>query len=131
MMGGVDAGVQAGLPVVVQPEEVMRKRSLGAAIELCAELAGLSLDKQSAAVMGVDKGQFSRWISGAEGIKWERLAALMSACGNEAPVLWMAHQTGFDIAAMHKVRSVQERENQLLREENAALRRALTRGVVS
>jgi hypothetical protein len=32
--------------VQINPDEVLRKHSLGAALELCAELAGFSLDKE-------------------------------------------------------------------------------------
>ena len=35
---------QVSIPVTVRPDEVARKASLGAAIELCAELAGFGLD---------------------------------------------------------------------------------------
>lgn len=75
--------------IEVRPEEIARKQSLGAAIELCAELAGFSLDKELQQTLEVDKGQFSRWQSGQEGIKWEKFAALMDVCGNDAPLLWM------------------------------------------
>lgn len=122
---------QLALPVDVQPAEVMRKRTLAEAVALCAELGGLHLDKQISDVMGVkDKGQFSRMMAGTEGIKWCRLKALMQACGNEVPLLWMAHDCNFDIASMHKVQTETERQNKLLREENAALRRVLLGGGV-
>ncbi len=122
--------IQAALPVPVSVDEVMRKKTLGAAIELCAELGGFTADKQIAGAMGVaDKGQVSRILSGQEGIKWERLKGLMLACGNDAVVLWMAHEMGFDLHSMHKVMSVQERAIARLQEENAALRRVLLGGV--
>lgn len=79
---------QIALPSPVpSASEIERKRTLGAAIELCAELAGYELDKQLQQTLSVDKAQFSRWLSGTEGITWEKLARLMDACGNDAPVL--------------------------------------------
>lgn len=114
------------MPVQVSPEEVAREKTLGGAIDLCAKVAGFDLDKQLQVALGVDKAQFSRWQSGDEGIKWPKLAALMDYCGNNAPLLWMAYARGFDLHAMRMRETETERENRLLREENAALRRVLT-----
>lgn len=77
---------QVALPVEVRPEEVCRKKSLGSAIELCAEAAGYELDKSLQSELGVDKAQFSRWLSGTEGIIWPKLEKLMDTCGNDAPL---------------------------------------------
>jgi hypothetical protein len=118
---------QLSIPTEIRPEEVMRKQSLGAAIELCAELGGYSLDKTLQQELGVDKAQFSRWQSGTEGVQWSKFTALMDACGNDAPVLWMLHQCGYDLASLRRLESDVERENRLLREEVAALRRVIGR----
>lgn len=119
---------QMALPVALEPREVMRKSSLGGAIELCLEVAGLE-PKQLQADLKLDKAQFSRWVSGQEGVVWPKLAALMDRCGNDAPLLWMNHDRGWDLHAMRRVESETERQNRLLREENAALRRVLLAGV--
>lgn len=116
---------QVALPVEIRVEEVARKNSLGAAIELCAELAGFTLDKELQREMGADKAQFSRWLSGTEGIVWPKFIRLMDACGNDAPLLWMLHQRGYDLHSLRKLESETEKQNRLLREENAALRRVL------
>jgi hypothetical protein len=116
---------QIGLPVPVNLDELARKKTLGAALELCANLAGYDLDKQLAGPLGVDTGQFSRWKSGEEGVKWPKFAALLDFCGNDAPVLWMAHQRGWDLHSFRRLETETERENRRLREENAALRRVL------
>ena len=118
---------QVSMPVDVAPAEVMRKQSLGAAVDLCLELAGVE-PKQAQADLKLDKAQFSRWSSGGEGIVWPRLRAVMDYCGNDAPLLWMAHDRGFDLHSMRKVESEIERQNRLLREENAALKRVLLGG---
>lgn len=120
--------MQLAIPSPVTPEEVARKATLGAAIELCAEAAGYALDKQLAATLQVDKGQFSRWTSNTEGICWPKISALMDACGNDVPVLWMLHRRGYDLHSLRKLESETERECRLLREENAALRRVLQAG---
>jgi hypothetical protein len=116
---------QIALPVEVPPQAILRKKSLGKALELCAELGGFEMDKQLAGRIGADTTQISRWKSEQEGIKWPKLAALMDACGNDVPVLWMVAQRGYDLFSMRKLETETERENRLLREENAALRRAL------
>ena len=113
------------LPVEVSPVEVMRERSLGDAILLCIKAAGLE-PKQVQAELRLDKAQWSRWVSGQEGVKWERLRALQDLCGNDAPTLWMLHDRGYDLSTVRRVESTVERENRMLREENAALRRVLT-----
>lgn len=116
---------QLSIPVEVTEREITRERSLGGAIALCAKAAGFELDKQLALELGTDKGQFSRWLSGQEGIIWPKLAKLMDTCGNDAPVLWMLHQRGYDLASLRRRETEMEKENRLLREEVAALRRVL------
>jgi hypothetical protein len=115
---------QMEFPVEVLPAEVARKRDFGAAIDLCLELGGKE-PKQAQSDLRFDKAQFSRWQSGQEGVNWSKLAGLMDYCGNDAPVLWMVHARGWDLTAMRRVETEVERENRLLREENAALKRVL------
>jgi plasmid maintenance system antidote protein VapI len=119
---------QVAIPVEMRPEEVARKQSLGDALQMCAELAGFGLDKELQQRLGVDKAQFSRWSSGTEGIVWPKFAKLMDACGNDAPLMWMLHQRGYDLHAVRKRESETEKLNRKLREENAALRRVLLGG---
>ena len=116
---------QLGIPSSVSVEEIARKKTLGAALELCANAAGFDLDKQLQTALGVDKAQFSRWQSGSEGIVWPKFASLMDFCGNDAPLFWMNHNRGFDLHSLRKRESEVETANRLLREENAALRRVL------
>ena len=118
---------QLSLPASVRPEEVARKQSLGGAIELCAELGGYALDKSLQQALGVDKAQFSRWQAGTEGVLWPKFERLMDECGNDAPVLWMLHRRGYDLHSVRRRESETERENRLLREEVAALRRVIGR----
>jgi hypothetical protein len=49
----------------------------------------------------------------------------MDLCGNEAPLMWLVDARGYELTSLHKRESETERENRLLREENAALRRVL------
>lgn len=116
--------LQSQIPIEVSAGEIRRERTLGGAIDLCMKIGGLE-SKQLQTDLKVDKGQFSRWQSGEEGIKWLKLQALQLRCGNNAPVLWMFDQSGFDLDSVRRKETAIERENRILREENAALRRAL------
>lgn len=118
---------QIAIPVDVTPEEVMRKRDFGAAIDLCLELGGCT-PKEAQTDLKFDKAQFSRWQSGQEGVTVPKLFSLMDYCGNDAPLLWLNHARKWDLHSMRKVETEVERENRLLREENAALKRVLIGG---
>lgn len=118
---------QLSIPVEACLSEVMRKQTLGAAIELCADLGGYALDKTLQQELKVDKAQFSRWQSGTEGVQWGKFSELMDKCGNDVPVLWMLHRRGYDLHSVRRLESTTEQENRLLREEVQALRRVIGR----
>lgn len=120
---------QLAIPIEVNPAEVMRKTSLGAAIDLCRELADLEPKKIKIDGKYIDKAQWSRWTDGLEGIKWPKLQAVMDQCGNDVPVLWMLHARHYDLNSLRHVETKLERENRMLREENAALRRVMQGGL--
>lgn len=115
---------QMSIPVAVSQQEVCREKTLGGAIALCVKVAGLE-PKQVQESLRLDKAQFSRWESGGEGVVWPKFESLMDLCGNDAPLLWMVHARGYDLHSIRKVESEIERQNRLLRDENAALRRVL------
>lgn len=115
---------QISIDVEVTAHDVMRERTLGGAIDLCAKAAGKE-PKELQIVARSDKAQWSRWVNGAEGIVWCKLRAVMDECGNHAPVLWMLHDLGYDLHSLRKRESETERELRLAREENAALKRIL------
>lgn len=121
------SSVQIALPAPVAPAEIERKQSLGAAITLCYDAAGL-VPKQVTEAGRFDKAQLSRWESGAEGVVWPRLAALMDVCGNDVPVLWMLHQRGYDVASVRRRECELERRLRMAEEERDALKRLLLGG---
>lgn len=116
---------QISLPVEIAPLELAREHSLGGSIELCVKAAGYE-PKEIQAGLKLDKAQFSRWISGGEGVMWPKLKQVMDYCGNDAPLLWMFYDRGYDLHSVRKLETETEKENRRLREENAALRRVLT-----
>lgn len=105
-------------------QEVAREGSLGSAISLCAKAAGLT-PKQVQDLLRADRAQFSRWTDDKEGVMWPKLVALMDACGNDAPLLWMLHARGYDLGSLRRVETELERQNRELRDEVKALRRVL------
>jgi hypothetical protein len=119
--GCADMSSQISIPTVVTATEVAREQTLGGAIELCAKAGGYAFDKTLQLELGVDKAQFSRWQSGAEGVVWPKLARLMDVCGNDAPLLWMLHARGYDIGSVRKRETETERELRLAREQISLL----------
>jgi hypothetical protein len=117
--------MQIAIPTEVTAQEIAREKTLGGAIGLCAKAAGYE-PKELQADLKLDKAQWSRWESGQEGIVYPKLAAVMDYCGNDAPVLWMFHDRGYDLGRAVKRESELERQNRLLKEENMALRRVLS-----
>lgn len=122
--------MQVAFPVEVSPQEIVREKTLGGAISLCAKAAGYEA-KELQSALKWDKAQWSRWESGQEGVVWPKLVQLMDFCGNDAPILWMHHARGYDLNALRKRESELERELRMAREENLALRRVLTGGVAA
>lgn len=117
------------LSVEVPLSEVIRKPSLGKAIEYCAELAGYGYDKELEAALAkngvkVDATQLTRWKQGGEGIKWDKFSGLMDVCGNDAPLFWMLHARGYDLHSLRKLETETEKALRLAREEVEALRNA-------
>lgn len=115
---------QIAFPVEIAPHEVAREKSLGEAISLCVKAAGFE-PKDLQVDLKWDKGQWSRWLSGEEGIKWAKLIQVMDYCGNDSPLLWMLHARGYDLNSLRKRECELERELRQAREENKALRRVL------
>lgn len=119
--------IQTQIPVDVPVGEIERQADFGSAVALCISLGGQPR-KAVESQLHLAGGQLSRWIDGQEGIKADRLAALQAFCGNDAPTLWLAHAAGYDLHSLRRKETETERENRLLREENAALKRVLLGG---
>ena len=73
--------------------------------------------EEVAQTLCVDKGQFSRWQSGGEGIMWPKFTQFMDTCGNDVPVLWMLHKRGYDLSSVRRLESETERELREAREQ--------------
>lgn len=111
--------------VTVDAGLVRNQTSLLGAIKLCISLAGFDADKQLYKPLEIDAGHWSRIHRGEAHFPVDKLTTLMDLCANEAPLLWLVQARGYDMASLRRLESETERQNRLLREENAALRRAL------
>ena len=109
-----------GDPVVVDIAEIQRQQTWGQVIALCASKSGLQ-DKVIAADLEVDNATWSRWKSGQNAPAGEQLCRLMDRCGNEAPLMWLLIQRGYDPRSLRRFESDVERENRELRERLAAI----------
>ena len=120
---------QFAIPTEITQNEVLRERSLGGAIGLCLKAAGYEPKEAMDAIKvngkALDKAQFSRWESGQEGVIWPKFTALMDFCGNDAPLLWMLNDRGYDLDSVRKRENEIEKENRLLREQNMHLKALL------
>lgn len=108
---------QLGFPSAVTAQEVLREKTLGGAIALCAKAAGYE-PKEMTDALKMDKAQWSRWESGGEGIVWPKFTAVMDFCGNDAPLLWMNAARGFDLSSLRRNETELEKK---LREAEARI----------
>ena len=92
--------------VAVTAEMLEAQKSLLAAINLCVTLSGLS-DQEVAAELEIQPAQFSRIKTGESHFPPNKLGPLMDLCGNEAPLLWLAHSRG---KGVHLLKSEAERQ---------------------
>lgn len=117
------------IKVHVDHHDILRQNSLGDAIDLCVRSSGLEPKQVAGAAGNRDNSQYSRWVNNQEGVKWEKLQAVMDVCGNDVPLLWMLSQRGYDLSSLRmtetetekalrheqEARVKVEQENQLLR----------------
>ncbi len=100
---------QLGFPSNVTQQELAREKTLGDAIGLCIKAAGYE-PKEVTDKLKMDKAQWSRWQSGAEGVTWPKFEALMDFCGNDAPLLWMLAARGYDLSSLRRQETETERK---------------------
>ena len=77
-------------------ELVLKQRQLGGAIALCVQLSGLE-DKEVYMTLGIDAGHWSRILKGDAHFPINKLNSFMDICGNEAPLIWLAHSRGYGL----------------------------------
>lgn len=111
---------QLSFPSSVTAQEILREKTLGGAIALCAKAAGYE-PKEMTDALKMDKAQWSRWESGGEGIVWPKFVAVMDHCGNDAPLLWMNAARGFDLSSLRKNETELEKKLRIAEARIAAM----------
>ena len=101
----------------VSADLIERQASLLGAINLCIQLSGLD-DKELYMTLGIDAGHWSRIMKGDAHFPVNKLDELMTLCGNESPLRWMAHKRGYGLHLLktEAERRIEELESQLARE---------------
>lgn len=72
---------------------VKAQSTMTRAIALCVQASGLD-DKEVCLSLGIDAGHWSRISKGDAHFPTNKLNDLMDLCGNEAPLMWLAHSRG-------------------------------------
>lgn len=107
----------------IRAHDIARQPTLAGAIAIGAAAAGLDLEKEIHIPLGIDAGHWTRMRSGTAGIQWKQIAAICDLMGNDAPVLWMLHQRGYDLHSLRKRETETERELREAKERIAELER--------
>ena len=91
---------QCELPLARKPQQltipvdlVNNQPSFSAAIALCIQASGLE-EKEVYIPLEIDAGHWTRIMKGDAHFPVNKLNALMDMCGNEAPLIWLAHSRG-------------------------------------
>lgn len=109
----------------VLPYTIAEIRSLpheGAAIDLCMRCGGYQQDELGKD-LGVDKGTFSKVLSGDAQLKWPKQSLMMDLCGNEIPLIYRIEARNYDWTSLKRHYSDIELENERLRAELAEVKR--------
>lgn len=114
------------IKVHVEQNDILRQNSLGDAIDLCVRTSGLEPKQVSDAAGSKDNSQYTRWTKNQEGIKWEKLQAIMDVCGNDAPLMWMLAQRGYDLSSLRMTETETEKALRLSQEARAEVERENT-----
>lgn len=102
--------------VAVDPSVIARLPSMTKAIVLCSELAGLVNDKDQARAIDIDPSTWSLIRAGQRHFPHEKYLEMFDQFGNEAPLLYMLYQRGYDLNALRKRETETERELRMERE---------------
>ena len=82
--------------VEVSMELIRRQKSFINAIALSTQLSGLD-DKEIYMTLGIDAGHWSRIVKGDAHFPVNKIDELMTLCGNEAPLKWLANKRGYSL----------------------------------
>lgn len=114
-------GTQPSLRLVRAPQAVdaalvVAQPSFLASIKLCISLGGFEADKQVYGALDIDASHWTRILRGDAHFPVDKLIDLMDLCGNESPLIWLAHARGYDPASLRQRETETERELRQARE---------------
>jgi hypothetical protein len=78
---------------------ILQRKTLLGAINFCIELSGLEA-KEIYLPLGIDAGHFTNLRKGQGHFPTDKIGELMDLCGNEVPLLWLAHQRGYGLVVL-------------------------------
>lgn len=136
-----DSPTQERLPLApwvnVDPAVIARQNSMLAAVKHCISLAGLE-GKELYLELGIDAGHWSKIMAGKQAhFPIDKLTDLMTMCGNEAPLIWLVLNRGYDPHSLRKLETETERklriaEDELAKERNErAIERRAMRALIT
>lgn len=108
---------QVSIPFELNHSQIVIQEEFQDALQLCYRVAGYKVAKQITDAMGMNKSQTSCWFNGESAPKWPQLCRFMDICGNDAPLLWMLHQRGYDLNSLRKRESENEKRIRELSEQ--------------
>ena len=81
-------------PQPVDESLVYRQSNLLGAVRLCVQVSGLD-EKQVYRELEIDAGHWARIMKGDGHFPISTLNRLMDLCGNEIPLMWLAHSRNY------------------------------------
>lgn len=95
-------------------------RSMLEAVHLCIQMSRGLKHYALADALGIDRGHWTRMMTGHAHFPLNKLSDLMARCGNYAPLQWLAIDNGQDIAINQRALRVQQLRAELAELEVAA-----------
>jgi hypothetical protein len=117
-------------PISVSVDLINRRRDLLGAINLMFDASGLD-DKEIYLSLEIDAGHFSNIRKGKSGCHFptNKLQSAMDLCGNEAPLIWLARQRGYELVQIEsetqRLLSAERAAREKVEDENRVLREVL------
>lgn len=109
----------------IDPNLVIAQPTMLGAIRLCIAAAGFESEKELYAELKIDAGHWSRILRSEAHFPVDKLTTLMDLCGNEAPLIWLAHARHYDPSSLRLRESELEKKFRKSEERVAALRAVL------
>lgn len=102
---------------IVPPELIVRQKTLCDAIALCKQMSGLQ-EKEIYLALDIDPSHWTRIMKGDAHFPTDKLNQFMDLCGNETPLMWLAHSRGYGLVVLksESERRAEEAEKALAEE---------------